>query len=122
LSAIQIYSSGIDAPRLPPAERLWNASSNNDKTIEKTRSQAGFTAKPSKLRVVILDVESVAWIETIGSQALVDAKKDIKAFAGDGVVLRFVGVNKGVRTKFELSGWKLVDAGDVLDEVHLGEG
>jgi anti-anti-sigma regulatory factor len=53
---------------------------------------------------VILDLENVAWIDTTGLQELADAKKDIWAFAGDDVVLRFVGVNRGIRTKFEMAG------------------
>lgn len=121
LSTIQIYSSGVDAPPLLPSERLWNANTNNDKAIGKQRMEAGLTTKPSQLGVVILDLENVAWIDTTGIQALADAKKDIKAFGGSEVVLRFVGVNPSVRTKFEMSGWKLVDAGGVLDEVHLVE-
>lgn len=121
LSTIQIYSSGVETEPLPPAERLWNTSSNNDKAIEKARMEAGLIETPSQLGVVILDLQNVAWIDTTGLQALADAKKDIKAFAGDEVVIRFVGMNRSVRTKFEMSGWKLVDGSDVMEDVYLGE-
>lgn len=122
INTIQIYSSGTPTPPLPASQRLWSDTSSAGKRITKIRIEAGMTTDPAPLHVVILDLENVAWIDTTGLQALTDAKKDIKTFAGDDVVLRFVGVNQSVRKKFEMVGWMMVDARDVADEVHLMEG
>jgi sodium-independent sulfate anion transporter 11 len=62
----------------------------------------------------------VTCIDTTGLQALEDMKKDIQAFAGERVMIRFVGMNPSVRTKFEMFGWKLMEASRI-DEMHLAE-
>jgi sodium-independent sulfate anion transporter 11 len=119
LNTIQVYSSGratiFSEQETASADRLWNESGNE--TIKKLRAEAGVNYDPSPLRIVILDLENVTYIDTTGLQALADAKKDLILFAGEAVQLRFVGINENVRIRFEMSGWQLLDVVDEFDTV-----
>jgi sodium-independent sulfate anion transporter 11 len=119
LNTIQVYSSGratiFSEQETTSADRLWNESGNE--TIKKLRAEAGVKYDPSPLRIVILDLENVTYIDTTGLQALADAKKDLILFAGEAVQLRFVGINENVRIRFEMSGWQLLDVVDEFDIV-----
>lgn len=118
LTSVQVVSSGTEvASTASSKDRLWS-DDNTEKKITALRSKAGIHHQPSKLRVVILDLENVTFIDTTGLQALKDAKKDLVAFAGDDLQVRFVGLNEGVRKRFETSGWDLLDAFDEFDDIQ----
>ncbi|KAH8648751.1 sulfate transporter family-domain-containing protein [Tricladium varicosporioides] len=118
LTHVKIYSSGNEsfAQEKDKSEMLWSEAGQNKET-EKLRSRAKLAYQPIPLRYVILDLENVDYIDTTGLEALQEAKNELRAFAGKDLELRFVGLNDLVRTRFEMSGWRLIDAEEIVEDV-----
>lgn len=121
MDTIQTYSQpalhGIEDPE---KERLW--SDSHDRKIAELRKNAGITDLDlPRTRVVILDMGNVAFIDTTGLQALADLKAELIGWVGVDLDMRFVGMRKGVRRRFERIGWRLVDAWEQVGEDD-GEG
>ena len=70
-------------------------------------------SRTTSLRVLVLDFCSVSFVDTTTMSMLTDLKKYLKSFAYEGsdVEMRFVGLCKEVKERFERCGWKLIDGG-----------
>ncbi|KAF3759891.1 sulfate permease [Cryphonectria parasitica EP155] len=80
-------------------ERLWNESRKQN-PISSTESRA-------PLRVLVLDVSGLNYIDSTGMQMLLDLKAALLEFAGSGLLIEFVGVHDGIRQKFDRANWQL---------------
>ncbi|PSN61649.1 sulfate permease [Corynespora cassiicola Philippines] len=109
---VQTYNSGaVVAYEAQQKERNWSVS--GERRMALLRRRAGINDEPLPIAVVVLDLTMVATIDTTGLTALQDLRTDITKFGGEHAELRFVGVQPGVKAKFERFGWELYDAENV---------
>jgi sodium-independent sulfate anion transporter 11 len=113
LDAIQTYNSGIPSAFTSMdknPDRLWNELGS--RRISLLRQKAGISPSEAEylpqIRVVVLDMRAVVYIDTTGVEALKEMKTELKAYAGDGVEMRIVGLKNSLAGKFERVGWKIV--------------
>ncbi|KAK0102865.1 hypothetical protein ONS95_000937 [Cadophora gregata] len=108
MDTIYTYQSGLSKTATTGEGRPWNYHLN--KHIVTIRKAAGINDADTfipRLRVVIFDMASTSFIDICAIQLFEDVKKELRLYAGDGVEFRFVGMNKGVKRRFERAGWKI---------------
>lgn len=106
LASIQTYSISAN----PRTEPIW--SDSRERNIAEMRAKAGVKELDlPQTQVVILDLTNVTYIDTAGLQALADLKAELIQYSGPSLQLRFVGMHRALRNKFEQIGWRLSDAG-----------
>ncbi|KAF2672504.1 sulfate permease [Microthyrium microscopicum] len=90
-------------------DRSWSVAGKN--RIKRLRSENKVTTETlSSLRIVVLDFERVAHVDSTGLIALRELCVEISRFFGDDVEIRFVGLNDSVKTRFARFGdWDLVN-------------
>lgn len=83
------------------ADRIWN--DTRTKLIASLRRDVGIApdAVLPKLRVVVLDMTRVGYLDITGVQALADIKKALKDWSGPDAELRFIGLNERLRARLE---------------------
>lgn len=64
-----------------------------------------------RLRVVVLDLTSVSFIDSSAILNLEMMKRQLREWAGDSVEFRFVGMNARVLKRLERAKWEIVDPG-----------
>ncbi|KAI9054751.1 hypothetical protein LZ554_001900 [Drepanopeziza brunnea f. sp. 'monogermtubi'] len=122
MDTVYTYQSGV--PRGKSAaerRRVWNY--RRDKHIAKLRRRARVNDTDTfipRLRVVVLDLTSTSFIDSCAIQVLEEIKAELRAYAGEGVEFRFVGMNPNVRRRFARAGWKIVSPNGNLEEPVIG--
>lgn len=119
---VQIYGTSVDGGqrRSSPSasatadDRNWSVAA--ERRLRKLRGVSGITTPLHDTRVIVLDCSNVTHIDMTGIIALSDLKADLRKLAGETAEMRFVGLNEGVRRKFEKAGWKLVDKDAIMEE------
>ncbi len=112
LDAVQTFHSGpssaLDSQAKNP-DRPWNELGAQHIALLRHKANISFleTQNLPQIRVVILDLSGVIYVDETGIMALKDMKTELKAFAGDSVDIRFVGLKQHLIGKFERAGWKL---------------
>ncbi|PVH96932.1 hypothetical protein DM02DRAFT_686603 [Periconia macrospinosa] len=112
--AIQTYTSSplpssTTSSSTRAKDRNWSTA--GERRARHLRSRAGVPSDPDAIRGVVVDMGMVPCIDTTGIVALRDLRDDLRAYAGEGVEVRLVGVKDAVRERFERFGWGLVRAG-----------
>lgn len=96
-------------------DRLWNELGARHITF--LRQKAGIVNHEEKylaqIRVVVLDLQGVRYVDATGIEALKDMTTELRAYAGEGLEIRFMGLKQYLVGKFEGAGWKFVDAHQV---------
>jgi sodium-independent sulfate anion transporter 11 len=96
--------SGVEA-----ASRAWN-----DRCDKRLKGE-----NFPRLDTLVLDFTRAPFIDATGMQALEDIKKELGAYGGSEFSVRFVGMGKGARKRFERAGWGLISPYDgVLSETQ----
>ncbi|KAF4632697.1 hypothetical protein G7Y89_g5429 [Cudoniella acicularis] len=97
---------GIPPSDAEKRERNWNFCA--EKYIARLRRLAGISRVETKrLRILILDLSAVSFVDATGMQALTAIKKEIRVYGGINVEMRFVGMKEGVKKRFKRAGWGL---------------
>ncbi|KAH8891435.1 sulfate permease [Thozetella sp. PMI_491] len=110
LSHVKTATRGIPMVRTTkPTDRLWNQIPTKTDSFSDPESNAD--GRPLLGRVV-LDMTAVSHIDTTGIQALLDLKGELRDYAGHSAMV-FVGMNEGVRRRFEKANWNLHKASDL---------
>ncbi|KAL9114077.1 MAG: hypothetical protein Q9227_001849 [Pyrenula ochraceoflavens] len=97
----------------PQADRSWSVA--GERRVRKLRARIGITNPIHAIRVLVLDMSSVAYIDSTGVTALKDLKADLKKFAGPEAEVRFAGLSDGVKGCMVRSGWKVVDSEEAVE-------
>jgi sodium-independent sulfate anion transporter 11 len=122
VNTVYTYQSGVPSST-PPLNRPWNV--HRDKHIARLRRHAGISSTDTftpRFRVLVLDMSATSFIDTTGMQALQRMKSELQDYGGDDVEFRFVGMCKGVRTRFQRAGWALASPHDEPEQkVTIGE-
>jgi len=108
------------AEREQSGDRLWSVVA--EQRVRKLRKDAGVQGEPVPLRALVLDLGHVTRIDVTGIKAMKDLKRILAGYAGKEAEMRIVGLNDGVRTRFERAGWKLVDSDTIGDDLPVEEG
>ena len=99
------------------AERTWSVVA--EKRMKKLRKEAGVhdAGDLPPIRVVIIDFSKVNHFDVTASLKLREFMNEIRKYAGDRVEVRFVGLARHVRDRFQRArpGWHLVD-GEAVPE------
>lgn len=120
MDTVYTYQAGVTQANTIDKDKTWNY--RLEKHIATIRKNAGVNDADTfipRLRVVIIDMTSTSFIDICAIQIFQDIKSDLRLYAGEGVEFRFVGMNKGVKKRFERAGWKMVSPFDelVMDSV-----
>lgn len=110
---VYAFQTGVPNTTILAKDRAWN--SRLEKHIAEVRRNAGINDTDTfvpRLRVVIFDMSSTSFIDICAIQMFTDIKSKLRLYAGEGVEFRFVGMNKGVKRRFERAGWKMVSPFD----------
>lgn len=108
MDAVQTYSMTA-VVQITSSDRMW--SDSGERKIRELRDRAGVNDLDLPLTsVVVLDLTNVTYIDTTGLQALADLKADLYLYCGPSLELRFVGMHRALRKKFDQIGWLLSDA------------
>lgn len=108
-----LNNSGKAMESIDEPDRPWNFRVNS--YINSVRRRNGSADSPSvvvfrpRLRMVILDMSATTFIDTSGLMNLELLKKQLRDWAGETVEIRFVGVNKHLKRRFERAKWQVVD-------------
>lgn len=108
-----LNNSGRVVEAIDEPERPWNF--RVDSYIISVRRRNGAVESPSavvfrpRLRMVILDMTSTTFIDTSALMSLELLKKQLRDWAGETVEIRFVGLNKHLKRRFERAKWQIVD-------------
>lgn len=93
-------------PGLPASRPHWSVARHQRAARLRARTPLG--DDPLPLRLLILDLRSLADIDTTGLTALRDLASDAKTYAGeDGVEVRFVAPTERVQQRFARYGWDI---------------
>lgn len=114
IDTVYTFNHGVDSS-IHPLMRPWNF--QREKHIARLRHSAGLSAVDSftpRFRVLVLDMTATSFIDTTGIKALERMRTDLLDYGGEDVELRFVGMCKGVRTRFARVGWKLTSPHDEM--------
>ncbi|KAH9208820.1 sulfate transporter family-domain-containing protein [Leptodontidium sp. 2 PMI_412] len=109
MDTVYTYQAGVTQANRIDKDKTWNY--RLEKHIATIRKNAGVNDADTfipRLRVVIIDMTSTSFIDICAIQIFQDIKSDLRLYAGEGVEFRFVGMNKGVKKRFERAGWKMV--------------
>lgn len=112
-----VHSSGVpvDSPDMP--ERPWNfrihehvaaLRRKHNIMLDDDDSESLIPHRP-RLRVVVLDMTSVSFIDSSAILSLEMMKRQLREWAGESVEFRFVGVNARVLKRFERAKWEVLD-------------
>ncbi|KAJ5052136.1 uncharacterized protein L3040_001895 [Drepanopeziza brunnea f. sp. 'multigermtubi'] len=121
MDTVYTYQSGVPRGKSAAKRRVWNY--RRDKHIAKLRRKARVNDTDTfipRLRVVILDLTSTSFIDSCAIQILEEIKLELRAYAGEGVEFRFVGMNTNVRRRFARAGWKIVSPNGNHQEPVIG--
>lgn len=93
-------------------EKPWNF--QVDSYISSVRRRNGALDSSSlifrpRLRMVILDMSSTTFMDSSALMSLELLKKQLRDWAGETVEIRFVGLNKHIKRRFERAKWHIVD-------------
>jgi sodium-independent sulfate anion transporter 11 len=109
LDAVQTYNSGMPstfASTNKDPDRLWNEFGSRH--ISFLRRNANISPSEAEYlphtRVVVLDMRAVIYMDATGVEALKEMKTGLKAYAGDGVEMRIVGLKNSLAGEFERGG------------------
>jgi sodium-independent sulfate anion transporter 11 len=130
LNAARIKSSIMDTVLthhygIPPspadlAARNWTY--RQEKHITELRKKAGVNrTDASRLRVLVLDMSRVSFIDASGIGSLSNLRTEIRSYAGANVEIRFVGLCKIVKRRFERAKWELENPYEPKVEAIGGE-
>ncbi|KAG4420218.1 hypothetical protein IFR04_006596 [Cadophora malorum] len=109
MDTIYTYQAGISRPASTGEERPWNY--HVQKHIATIRRDAGINDADTfipRLRVVVFDLSSTSFIDICAIQLFEDLKMELRQYAGDGVEIRFVGMNQSVKRRFVRAGWEIL--------------
>ncbi|KAJ4417542.1 hypothetical protein N0V82_006101 [Gnomoniopsis sp. IMI 355080] len=100
----------VEAP--DDAEKPWNF--HVDSYISHVRRRNGAEDSSSlvfrpRLRMVILDMSSTTFMDSSALMSLELLKKQLRDWAGETLEIRFVGLNKHLKRRFERAKWHIVD-------------
>jgi sodium-independent sulfate anion transporter 11 len=113
MDTIQIFNSGVPiSPAEQKKNRNWSVA--GDRRANALRRRAGDPDDLHRIRVVVIDLGMVSYIDGTAIVALKDLQLDLERFAGTDVEVRFVGMHRGVRERFARYGWEVFDVGDVV--------
>ncbi|KAF2754725.1 sulfate permease-like protein [Pseudovirgaria hyperparasitica] len=113
LDTVQTYNAGdADVIRASLENRNWSVS--GERKIRKLRAKAAVSADPPPIRLVVLDMAAVSYVDTTGVLALGEFKAELRKYGGKDVRVRFANMGASLRRKFERARWRLVDVRDVL--------
>jgi sodium-independent sulfate anion transporter 11 len=124
LDAIQTHhSSQHNSMYGSETERTWSVVS--EKRMRRLRKDAGVhdAADLPPIRVVILDFIKVNHFDVTACVKLREFLTELRKYAGESVEVRFVGVAKHVRDRFDRArpSWRLVDATEAGSESSSDE-
>lgn len=122
MDAAFLYNSGIATEPLGKPELPW--SMRTQKHIRSVRARHERKSKKPdaviafrpRLRMVILDLSKVAFVDTSGLMNLDLVKKQLRYWAGDEVEFRFVGLNKHLVRRFRRAKWPIMNPFDRKEE------
>lgn len=114
-----VHNSGVavDYPEKP--EQAWNfrihahvaaLRRKHNKMLYDDDFESLIPHRP-RLRVVVLDLTSVSFIDSSAILNLEMMKRQLREWAGDSVEFRFVGMNARVLKRLERAKWEIVDPG-----------
>lgn len=128
LDSAYVKNSGKAVSSADEPDRAWNLAI--DKYVSSVRREhdargQGGQGQPSfrpRLRMVVLDFGGTAFLDSSGLMSLELLKKQLRAWAGDTLEFRFVGLNKHLRRRFQRAKWEIVDPfGPRVEEVKGAE-
>lgn len=114
-----VHNSGVavDYPEKP--EQPWNfrihahvaaLRRKHNKMLYDDDFESLIPSRP-RLRVVVLDLTSVSFIDSSAILNLEMMKRQLREWAGESVEFRFVGMNARVLKRLERAKWEIVDPG-----------
>ncbi|KAH7313205.1 sulfate permease-like protein [Rhexocercosporidium sp. MPI-PUGE-AT-0058] len=110
IDTVYTHHAGVLGSSKIGKDRAWN--DRLEKYIATIRRKTGVNDAKTfipRLRVVILDMTSTSFIDICAIQMFQDIKTELRLYAGEEVEFRFVGMNKGVKRRFERAGWKFLE-------------
>ncbi|KAK0614707.1 sulfate transporter 4.1 [Immersiella caudata] len=110
------HAPSYDSAFSPEAERNWSVV--GEKRIKKLRRRANIT-NPSGLppiRLVVIDFIKASHADSTACTHLKALVREIKKYGGESVNIRFAGISRYVRQRFERAGWRLVDGEEPVTE------
>jgi solute carrier family 26 (sodium-independent sulfate anion transporter), member 11 len=117
MDTILTHHYGIPPSPANLAKRPWTY--RLEKHVAELRKRAGMhRTNASRLRVLVLDMSAVSFIDVTGMAALSSIKAEIRTYAGASVELRFVGLCKGVRRRFQRAKWELENPYEQVVEIE----
>lgn len=107
-----LNNSGKVVDNVDDPEKPWNF--HVDNYISSVRRRNGALDSSSlifrpRLRMVILDMSSTTFMDSSALMSLELLKKQLRDWAGETVEIRFVGLNKHIKRRFERAKWHIVD-------------
>lgn len=113
LDAAYLNNSGKAGESGDKSEQTWE--NPVDSYVQSIRKQYGaadtrdnVVFRP-RLRMVILDMTSTTFVDSSALMSFEVLKKQMRAWAGDSLEFRFVGLNKHLKRRFQRAGWVVVD-------------
>ena len=114
-----VYNSGVavDSPDMP--ERPWNfrihehvasLRRKHNNMLDDDDDFESLIPHRSRLRVVVLDMSSVSFVDSSAILNLEMMKRQLREWAGESVEFRFVGLNARVLKRFERAKWEIFDS------------
>lgn len=109
---------GIPSSDAEKLARPWNFC--REKHIARLRRKAGiFKAETQRLRIVIIDLTAVSFIDATGMQTLTNLKNETRQYGGINTEMRFVGMCAAVKKRFQRAGWGLTSPYEMGMEDNL---
>lgn len=117
LDAVQTYHSGAPSEFTSPSknpDRMWSELGARHIALLRRKANMSYLEQQHlpQVRVVVLDLSGVIYVDDTGIMAMKDMKTELKAYAGEGVEIRIVGLKQHLTGKFERAGWKMVRSGE----------
>jgi len=113
LDAVRTYHSGIPTAftsKNKNPDKLWNEL--GERHILLLKRKAGISPSEAEyvpqIKVVVLDMQPVTYMDTTGIEALKEMKAELKAYAEDGVEIRMIGLKSSLVEKFKRAGWNII--------------
>ncbi|KAH8777724.1 sulfate transporter family-domain-containing protein [Diaporthe sp. PMI_573] len=114
-----VHNSGVavDSPDMP--ERPWNfrihehvaaLRRKHNNMLDDDGDFESLIPYRSRLRVVVLDMTSVSFVDSSAILNLEMMKRQLREWAGESVEFRFVGLNARVLKRFERAKWEIFDS------------
>jgi sodium-independent sulfate anion transporter 11 len=123
LDQVQTYQSGMPScEQMDVVERSWSdVGQRRIDTMRKNSRLNTPTRYLPRIRVLVLDLTHVTFIDTTGLQMLGNMKVELLAYGGEDVEIRFVGLNAELKKKFNRFGWALATAEDSIKGLADGK-